>query len=687
MAEYRPYRNVNSAARARLLRVKFIAVSGFMLAAILINWTVTQHVARLFGYAPGLGPSWLGNIYAPWAWLIWWTRWHWAEQLEPLWELCLRQAAYPLFGAGALAAGSVIVARYLVSDDTPDLHGSARWANAREVWATGFLARVHVLPLWLRRRLIRAGLLKAPPRRDGIYLGAWRQRGRVHYLRDCGPSNVLVEAPTRAGKGVNTIVPTLLAWPHSALIHDFKRELWPLTAGARRHKGSLCFKFDPANPEDPGIRYNPLAEVRLRTPYETGDVQNLVEILADPEGRGFGSDSHWVQAGKALLTGAILHVLYAEPAKTLRGVIGLLSDPEAAILDTLNRIMTAEHDPEGKMGWHTRRGVPTRTHPIVAESMREVLDKAEKERSAVVSEVVKRLPLYRDPLIDAATATSDFRIDDLVNHQQPASLYLVVPWESRDRLKPLTRLIINQIVRRLTAKLEFRDGRPVSPHRRPLLLMLDEFGLLGRFEVFAEAMSHMAGFGLRACLAVQSFSQIYEAYGRHETITSNCDTVVRFTPNKIETAEEISRQIGQTSVRHQHRTQSGGGGSVSEPEVGRPLMTPDEVRRMSTREVLIFARGQRPIRAPLLEYHALPYFKRLAEIGPPAHSDCTITSPPADGGRENEPDFSMTQEAEAGANGNAPQADEAVKEATGQAAQPFGFLNFAADDPDEEENQ
>jgi type IV secretion system protein VirD4 len=625
------------------MRVKFIAVSGFMLAALLINWIVTQHVARVFGYAPGLGPSWLGNIYAPWAWLGWWTRWHWAERLQPLWEACLRQAAYPLFVAGAVAAGSVIIARYLVRDDTPDLHGSARWANALEVWATGFLARIHVLPLWLRRRLIRVGLLKTPPRRDGIYLGAWHQHGRVHYLRDCGSGHVLLEAPTRAGKGVNTIVPTLLAWPHSALIHDFKRELWPLTAGARQAKGSLCLKFDPANPEDPGIRYNPLEEVRLRTPYETGDVQNLVEILVDPEGNGLNSDSHWVQAGKALLTGAILHLLYAERAKTLRGLIGLLSDPDAKILETIERIMTTEHDPGGKMGWRTSRGVPTRTHPLVAESMREVLDKADKERSGVISEVVTRLPLYRDPLIDAATSQSDFRLDDLVNRVQPVSLYLVVPFESRDRLKPLTRLMINQFVRRLTAKLAFKNGRPVSPHRHPLLLMLDEFGLLGRFEVFAEAMSHMAGFGLRACLAVQSFNQIYKYYGRHETITINCDTTVRFTPNDLGTAEEISRLIGQANVRHEHRTQTGGGGSISEPEVGRALMTADEVRRMSVDEVLIFARGHRPIRAPLLKYHEQPYFKRLVEIAPPSISDRTITAPPADGVRENEPDDQAEQ--------------------------------------------
>ena len=353
------------------MRVKLIAVSSFVLLAVLINWIVTQHVARLFGYASGLGPSLIGNIYVPWAWLVWWTRWHWAEQLEPLWELCLRQTAYPLFAAGVLAAGSIIVARHLVSDDTPDLHGSARWSNAREVWATGFLAPVRILPRWLRRWLVSAGLQKAPRRRDGIYLGAWRERGRLHYLRDCGSGHVLLEAPTRAGKGVNTIVPTLLAWPHSALIHDFKRELWPLTAGARQQNGSLCFKFDPANPDDPGVRYNPLEEVRLRTPYETGDVQNVVEILVDPEGNGLNSDSHWVQAGKSLLTGAILHLLYTEPAKTLRGLSGLLSDPESKIQETVERIMTTEHDPDGTMGWRTSRGAPTRTHPLVAESMRE----------------------------------------------------------------------------------------------------------------------------------------------------------------------------------------------------------------------------------------------------------------------------------------------------------------------------
>ncbi len=621
MAEYRPYRVANRSAKARLDQVKLVSVLSFAIAALLINWWVTQRAARMLGHALALGAALPGGIYAPWEWIVWWTRWHGVTQLQPVWDLCAREAALPLIAAAAIAAGAINLARWWWSDSTPDLHGSARWANTRDVRATGFLAPPSYLPHWLRRRLVRAGKLKPLPPRDGIYLGAWRVRGRLHYLRDCGPGHVLIEAPTRAGKGVNTMVPTLLTWRHSALVHDFKEELWEVTAGARKRMGHLCFRFNPTNPDDPGVKYNPLEEVRLRTPYETADVQNIVQMLVDPDGRGFGNDNYWVAAGMALLTGAILHILYVEPAKTLRGLIGLLSDPASPIDETINRMMTAEHDLTGAMGWRTSRGEPTPTHPIVAESMREVLNKAEKERSGVVGEVVRRLPLYRDPLIAAATEYSEFRIDDLVNHQRPASLYLNVPYEHRDRLRPLMRLMINQIVGRLTAKLAYKDGRPVSPHRRPMLLMLDEFALLQHFEPFAEAMSHMAGFGVRACLAVQSLSQIHKFYGANESITDNCDSMVRFTPNNLDSAEEISRLVGQTSVRHAHRTQTDGGGSVSEPETGRPLMTPDEARCMAVDEVLIFARGQHPIRAPLLTYHQQRYFRRLSAIKPPAESD------------------------------------------------------------------
>ena len=121
------------------------------------------------------------------------------------------------------------------------------------------------------------------------------------------------------------VVPTLLTWPHSAIVHDLKGENWAITAGWRKRAGHVCLKFDPTDTSGTSVKYNPLEQVRLRTVHEAEDVQNIVHMIVDPDGKGL--NDHWVKTGAALLTGTILHLLYAEPNKTLRGVAGFLSDP------------------------------------------------------------------------------------------------------------------------------------------------------------------------------------------------------------------------------------------------------------------------------------------------------------------------------------------------------------------------
>ena len=201
---------------------------------------------------------------------------------------------------------------------------------------------------------------------------------------------------------------------------------------------------------------------------------------------------------------------------------------------------------------------------------------------------------------------------------------LVVPLASRDRLRPLIRLILNQIVRTLTTTMTYRNGRAVANYKHPLLLMLDEFPVLGRLEVFAEALSLIAGYGLRACLIAQDLSQIHAAYGHDESITSNCNTRVAFTPNRIETARWISAMAGEATVRHSHRTVSSSGASTSEPEIARPMMTPDEVMRMNENDALIFTSGHPAIRATKLLYFKQPMFMERATIPPPRQSDRII---------------------------------------------------------------
>ena len=328
-------------------------------------------------------------------------------------------------------------------------YGSARWASKPEVKAAGLLDP------------------------DGVILGRYDRE----YLRHDGPEHVLCFAPTRSGKGVGLVVPTLLTWPGSAIVHDIKGENWQLTSGFRARHGRVLL-FDPTNPKSSA--YNPLLEVR-RGEWEVRDVQNIADILVDPEG-SLDKRNHWEKTSHSLLVGAILHVLYAEPDKTLAGVARFLSDPKRPVDSTLRAMMTTAH--LGEAG----------PHPVVASAARELRNKSENERSGVLSTAMSFLGLYRDPVVAEVTRRSDWRISDIVAGDQPTTLYLVVPPSDINRTKPLMRLLLNQVGRRLTEDLQANAGR----HR--LLLMLDEFPALGRLDFFETALAFMAGYGLKSFL-------------------------------------------------------------------------------------------------------------------------------------------------------------------------------------------
>ena len=624
MAEQRPYRVPGSASDARLMRVKQLAMLSLASALIAINWVTTQHAATVLGDAPWLGWPLLhlpgyGPLYAPWSWIEWWIRWHAAPALAPLWTLCARETLYPTAVIAAVACAAIAIARRGWLANASDLHGSARWAVARDVLAAELVERLRVLPRSVRRIAERLRLIRPLRNRAGVYLGMWRRWPRPWYLRDCGRTHILVFAPTQSGKGAGVVIPTLLKWPHSVLVHDLKLENWNLTAAARKRMGQACLKFEPASAEPGLARFNPLAEVRLRTPYEIRDVQNIVKLLIDPNGSG--PPDHWERAGSEAFEAFILHTLYEGREPSLAGVADLLFDPERPVNETMEHLMHAEHDPTGAMGWKDRRGNPTRTHRFIAGGMRGLLDIADKERSSIISEVKGFLGLYRDPVVAANTAVSDFRIDDLVNHRRPVSLYIAVTVADQKRMKPLFRLVLAQILNRLTERLDYRDGRAVPAGKRPLLMMIDEFPTLGRLDMLAEALSLIAGYGIKACLIAQDMKQIYKAYGHDETITSNCDTRVAYRPNSFETAQLLSNVIGQTTVRHSHRTVSGAGASVSEPEVARPLLMADEAMRLGDNEALIFTGGLPPIRATKLRHFREKLLKGLVKLRAPVASD------------------------------------------------------------------
>ena len=546
----------------KILWGQIITVLSIVLTCI---WGATEWVAWRLAFQPELGAPWFRlfgfPIYLPPSFFWWWYGYDaYAPQV-------FVEGAYIAASGGFIAVAvaigmSVWRAREAKKVET---YGSARWAETEEVKGAGLLGP------------------------DGVVLGRYDS----HYLRHDGPEHVLCFAPTRSGKGVGLVVPSLLTWPGSAIVHDIKGENWQLTAGFRAQHGRVLL-FDPTNAKSSA--YNPLLEVRCGE-WEVRDVQNIADILVDPEG-SLEKRNHWEKTSHALLVGAILHVLYAEADKTLAGVAAFLSDPKRPIESTLAAMMTTAH--LGEAG----------PHPVIASAARELLNKSDNERSGVLSTAMSFLGLYRDPVVAQVTRRCDWRIGDVVGGRHPTTLYLVVPPSDINRTKPLIRLILNQVGRRLTEDLQAKAGR----HR--LLLMLDEFPALGRLDFFESALAFMAGYGLKSFLIAQSLNQIEKAYGANNSILDNCHVRVSFATNDERTAKRVSDALGTATEMKAMKNYAGhrlspwlGHLMVSRSETARPLLTPGEVMQLPPSDEIVMVAGTPPIRAKKARYYEDARFK------------------------------------------------------------------------------
>jgi type IV secretion system protein VirD4 len=391
-------------------------------------------------------------------------------------------------------------------------------------------------------------------------------------------------------------------------------ENWTLTAGFRAKHGRVLL-FDPTNAGSSA--YNPLLEVR-QGEWEVRDVQNIADILVDPEG-SLDKRNHWEKTSHSLLVGAILHVLYAEKDKTLAGVANFLSDPRRPVEATLRAMMDTPH--LGEAG----------VHPVIASSARELLNKSENERSGVLSTAMSFLGLYRDPVVARVTARCDWRIADLVGSRQPVTLYLVVPPSDINRTKPLIRLILNQIGRRLTEELT------TSGKRHRLLLMLDEFPALGRLDFFESALAFMAGYGIKGFLIAQSLNQIERAYGPNNAILDNCHVRVSFATNDERTAKRVSDALGTATELRDSTNYAGhrlapwlGHLMVSRQETARPLLTPGEIMQLPSTDEIVMVAGTPPIRATKARYFEDARFQERILTPPDLVAAPLAPSPSAD---------------------------------------------------------
>jgi type IV secretion system protein VirD4 len=372
-------------------------------------------------------------------------------------------------------------------------------------------------------------------------------------------------------------------------------------------------------------------------------------MLVDPSGKGL--EDHWSKAAFALLGGVLLHccvmTLHGEGrAATLYDLARMLADERRSIKELFKEMVETDHAallrelfPQGEGG--------AEAHTFIASAARELQNKADNEGSGVVSTALTNLALYRDPVVARNTSRCDFRIHDLMNHDSPVNLYLVISPADIDRMRPLLRLMIDMIIRRVCAHMDFADGAAKAGYRHRLLLLLDEFTSLGKLPVMDKALAYIAGYGGKVYIIVQDITQLNEAYGKDNALMANCHVRIAYAPNTIETAKTLSEMTGKTTVVEEKVSLSGSrsghlkNASVNVAETARPLLTPDECMRLPGAEkdatgrvtkpgdMLIFTAGQAPIYGRQILYFADPVFSARAKIPAPERSDSLHTFAPA----------------------------------------------------------
>ncbi len=552
--------------------ITFVAFIGF--ASLM---AATQVIAALFAYQPALGAPVLrlreGAIYWPWSILTWAPQWR---------DVYPRPFALADFIIVCGLGAGVLFMMVASGHKPPRLrrHGPNGWASFEDVRKAGLFAS------------------------SGAVLGKFDDE----MLAYNGPGHLLLIGASRSGKGRGHVVPTLLAWPKSALVLDVKGELasgdprhgFPGTAGFRETLGPVL-RFSPTRPGS--ARFNPLFEVR-KGADEVRDVQNIVEIIVDPAGDGRHED-FWDRSAKQVLVGIILHVLYVEPEhrKTLAIVREKLRDLDACAEHM--RLVLHRRSPE--------TGAPE-THPEVLHAAESYLAGEERMRTGIRATAESFFGIFADPLVAANTSASDFRVGDLMCHERPVTLFLQPPPSDAPRLMPLMRLVLNQIARSLMEDQTRDTGGRTKRH--DLLLVLDEFPQLGRLGFFETAMGAFAGYGLKAYLVCQSLNHVTRAYGRDSVIVDNCSVITAFAAADLETARTIASMTGerwelieQESVSRPQALIGPRRGSVSVREERRPLMLAGDVRQLPNDEQLIFVAGARPIRAKKLQFDAEQVFR------------------------------------------------------------------------------
>jgi type IV secretion system protein VirD4 len=384
--------------------------------------------------------------------------------------------------------------------------------------------------------------------KHGIILG---KNDKGEQLIADGYQHVLLLAPAGAGKGVSFVLPNLLFWQESAIVHDIKCENYELTSGWRASRGQEIFVWNPLSPTT--HRYNPLDSINSSPDQMVTDIQQIAYLLIPGQGPK-------TSRARSLLVATILYLsINADKQRTLGEVVRVLMHDVSADFENFKDKM----------------------HPAGAMAASSFLSLENKKRAKVVDLLLAHLEPWTNPAVDHATSASDFNIADF--KKRKITLYVGLHPEDIRRLQPLMRFFYEHAATQLMRGSDEAHG---------VLFFMDEFHTLGEMDTFASFMPYFRGYKIRLFLIAQDLGQMNGCCGEvyTDTMLSNSTFKIVFATNNQETAHMISElAIDRTD--------------------GESLFSAGEIITLPLDKQILLVDGEQPIKLMKSLYYNDPEFK------------------------------------------------------------------------------
>lgn len=434
--------------------------------------------------------------------------------------------------------------------------------------------------------------------RAGVFLGYLARRG----IGRVDDRHILTVAGSRSGKGVSLVIPNLLLYEGSILALDPKGELARITKAERERKGQRCVILDPfnANRRYPSSSYNPLAEIDPASPEAVDDAALIADSLVVEE---HGGDNHWTESAKLLLRGLILHALCMPPEErnlvTVRRLLMLAHPTLESVKEADQRDLALFYDMTMQAGAF---------NGVLAATGQAFLNMRASERQSVLSTARTQTGFLDSKPLQDILQGLDFRVADLKHGK--TTLYLCLPASRMATHAKWFRVIIN------LAMTIFE--REATVPTLPVLMVLDEFPILGHMQRIETAAGQIASFGVKLWTILQDLTQIQRLYKESwETFVGNAGVLTFFGNADMTTLKYISEKLGSrayklaTPTRAGLSAQLGGAPALSENLRVDPLLAPHEVERLLAREterLLVLTPGSHPVILQRATYHSDPAF-------------------------------------------------------------------------------